>query len=139
MTGKEHNCTRRAVLGAAFAMPALACANDPVKAAADVKKWGRALVAFRRTEAEMNAFDRQSRAAGATGVAFDEQWALDERFGDYLSAFHSRLRLLLRTPAPDLGALALKIALIVDHEVATLSGGERCLAVLKTDAWKLAS
>lgn len=45
----------------------------------------------------------------------------------------SALKRLLRTPAPDLPALALKIELAVDEEVATLAGGERCLAVLKAD------
>jgi hypothetical protein len=40
-------------------------------------------------------------------------------------------------PAPDLPALALKIALAVDQDVATLSGGEACLAALKRDAARL--
>jgi hypothetical protein len=34
--------------------------------------------------------------------------------------------------------LALKIELAVDEEVATLAGGERCLAVPKGDGWRLA-
>jgi hypothetical protein len=37
-----------------------------------------------------------------------------------------------------LPALALKIELVVDEEVATLAGRERCLAVLKADGWRLA-
>ena len=65
--------------------------------------------------------------------------ALDERFGDYLVAFNAALRRLLRVPAPDLEALALKIALIVDQDVASLSGGEACMAQLKADAGRLAA
>ena len=61
-----------------------------------------------------------------------------DRFGDHLGAFYAALRRLLRTPAPDIAALAMKIALAVDHEVGTLTGGERCLAALKADARRLA-
>jgi hypothetical protein len=37
-----------------------------------------------------------------------------------------------------LPALALKIEFIVDEEMATLECGERCLAALKADGWRLA-
>jgi hypothetical protein len=40
---------------------------------------------------------------------------------------------------PDLTVLALKIELVVDEEVSTLADGERCLAVLKADGWRLAA
>jgi hypothetical protein len=40
--------------------------------------------------------------------------------------------------APDLPALARKIALVVDREVGTLAGGEACLETLKRDARRLA-
>jgi hypothetical protein len=63
-------------------------------------------------------------------------------FEDRLNALDSvreaALKRLLRTSAPDLPALALKIELAVDEEVATLAGGERCLAALKADGWRLA-
>jgi hypothetical protein len=42
-------------------------------------------------------------------------------------ARNAALKRLLRAPAPDLPALAPKIDLAVDEEVATLAGGERCL------------
>ncbi|HEV7661566.1 MAG TPA: hypothetical protein VGO55_17135, partial [Allosphingosinicella sp.] len=66
------------------------------------------------------------------------QWELDDRFGDFLGAFHVALRCLLLTPAPDIPALAVKIALAVDHEVGALTGGELCLTALKADARRLA-
>ena len=68
---------------------------------------------------------------------FRDQWELDDRFGDHLGAFYAALGRLLRTPAPDVPALAAKIALVVDHEVGALTGGERCLAALKADARRL--
>jgi hypothetical protein len=46
---------------------------------------------------------------------------------------------LLRTPAPDVQALAMKIQLAVNHEAGSLTGGESCLAALKADARRLAS
>ncbi len=61
----------------------------------------------------------------------------EERFGDAIVVFNHSLKKLLRTPAPDLPALALKIDLTVDHEVAELTGGGACLAALKRDARRL--
>jgi hypothetical protein len=69
--------------------------------------------------------------------SFAAQWQLDETFSDRIVAFNGALRRLLRTPAPDLPALAAKIALAVDHDAATLTGGERCMRALKRDAERL--
>lgn len=52
--------------------------------------------------------------------------------------FSVAMRRLLRTPAPDVAALATKLELAIDEEVFTLSGGEACLAALKRDARRLA-
>lgn len=60
-------------------------------------------------------------------------------YGDRLDALSAALRRLLRIPSPDLPALATKIALVVDHEAGTLTGGEVCMAALKRDALQLAS
>jgi hypothetical protein len=51
---------------------------------------------------------------------------------------YDALRGLLGTAAPDVGALAVKVELVVAHEVATLSGGEACLEAVRGDAWRLA-
>jgi hypothetical protein len=82
----------------------------------------------------MAAFERRCAAAGIT----ENLWELDETSGDHLGAFYRALERLLRTPAPDVPALALKIELAVDHEAGSLTGGESCLAVLKADARRLA-
>lgn len=83
----------------------------------------------------MEVFCRNCRAGS---LAFADQGAQDDAFGDRLGAFYAALRRLLRTPAPDFEALTVKIVLAVDHEIGTLTGGERCLAALKADARRLA-
>jgi hypothetical protein len=134
MAGRDHNYTRRAVLGAAFAVPALASAASAGAAAPAAARWRRALAGLRRAEAAMAAFERRCAAAGIT----ENLWEVDETSGDHLGTFISALQRLMRTPAPDLPALALKIEFLVDHEVGSLSDGERCLAALRADARRLA-
>ena len=90
-----------------------------------------------RAEAEMAAFKRAEAAMEAW--TYEAQCALDEAFSDLVVAFNDALRRLLRMPAPDLPALAVKVALAVDHEVATLTGGESCMAAVKADALRLCS
>jgi hypothetical protein len=131
MAGRDHKLTRRAVLGATFAVPALAPA---IAGAAPVHVWRRRIAALHRAEAELNLFCGRCRAGA---LVFADQAALDDAFGDRLGAFYTALRRLLRTPAPDFEALALKIALVADHEVGALTGGQRCLAALKADARRL--
>lgn len=133
MAGRDHNFTRRAVLGAAFVVPAL---GPVANSATGADLWRRRLAALHRAEAEMDAFCRRCRDGS---LIFPDQAELDDAFGDRLGAFYAALRRLLRTPAPDFEALTLKIELAVDHDVGTLTGGERCLAVLKADARRLAS
>jgi len=135
MASREHSCTRRAVLGAAAALPVLACASGAAGAAVAVEKWRSALAGFRRAEAAMHEFDRLSR--GVPGRSFEAQDMLDEQFSDHVVACNAALRRLLRAPAPDPAALALKVELAIDHEIAPLGGGERWLAVLKADARRL--
>lgn len=85
----------------------------------------------------MTTTDTLRPAAPGNGARHVAGTWLAPPFEDRLNALdHARdgaLKRLLRTPAPDLPALALKIELIVDEEVATLAGGEQCLAVLKAD------
>jgi len=135
MASGDHNDTRRAVLGAAFVVPARAAVPEADAAAPDAALWDRALADVARAEAELNAFCQACREGS---LAFRDPWELDDRFGDHLGAFYAALRRLLRTPAPDIPALATKIALAVDHEVGTLTGGEHCLAALAADARRLA-
>jgi len=87
-----------------------------------VTKWDRALARCRRAEA----------ALAAAGHEPDE-----ELYGDLVVAFNRALERLLRTPAPDLPALALKIDLTIDQSAWELTGGESCLASLERDTRRL--
>lgn len=136
MASGEHSCTRRVVLGAAVA--AVPGASLRIGGASPEREaeWRSSLAAFRAAEAEMRAFEA---ASSGSHRPFEEQWALDERFSDLVVACNGALRRLLRTPAPDLAALALKIELAVDRDAAAHSGGEACMAALKADARRLAA
>jgi hypothetical protein len=133
-------------------------------AGAGQRRWERALAALREADAAVAAYRaldylpaHESHAAirGRWPIPYDFAADPDSRstvraslaefqpFEDRLNALGSvrdvALKRLLHTPAPDLPALALKIELTIDEEVATLAGGERCLAALKADGWRLAS
>ena len=136
MAAREHRVSRRVLLGAACALPTgLARAlpssfprkresswiPDQVR---NDEAWRKALARFRRAEARLKALKHEP----------DE-----DLYDNANSVFFHALKKLVRTPAPDLPALALKIDLAVDYEVAELTGGEACLAALKRDARRLAS
>jgi hypothetical protein len=163
MTAARHNPTCRALLGAAFVAPVLAAAGGGA-AGAGRGRWDRALATLREAEAVVAAYRaRDYLPAHEIQAAIRNRWPIPydfaadpeagatvraalaefQPFEDRLNALDgvrdAALKRLLRTPAPDLPALALKIELIVDEEVATLAGGDRCLAVLKADGWRLAA
>jgi hypothetical protein len=76
-------------------------------------------------------------ACSAPGLAIAEVFAREEAFGDRIVAFNRALARLLAVPAPDLPALAAKIALAAHHEAVTLNGCEQCLQALQADALRL--
>ena len=125
---REHRVSRRVLLGAAC-VGALASAAGAFPSSSfqrrleSRRRWDRALALVRRAE----------NALRATGGEADEA-LYDRRLG----AFTRALLRLLRTPAPDLRCLALKLDLAIDHEIAELTGGKACLLVLKQDARRLA-
>lgn len=155
MAGRDHKLTRRAVLGAALAASALGRGGidvarasgaepaasstptlpSPIEGEGIEKRWRRALAALHRAEAEMGIFQERCREGA---LVFPDHVAQDDAYGDRLDALYAALRRLLRVPAPDWGALALKVELVVDHEVGTLTGGELCLVALRADARRLA-
>jgi len=162
MSAEGNNLTRRAVLGAAFAAPAVLgdCAAAP--AAAATQRWDRALAALGRARAAELAFrDGPMAAAERAWEAVRARWPRDHdfaadpaaeavlraafaahgrweaRLNDLEAAYQRAIQLLLLVPAPDLPALAAKIELAVDHEVWENEDGERCMAALKADGWRL--
>ena len=142
MAAGRHNPSRRALLGAALAVPLLEsvtatsglapdCPTAPPRAGAD---WKLALARYRAAEAEVRTFERET-----SGAPWAEQHLIEEKHGALTDELYHTLRLLLRTPAPDMAALSVKLDLAVEHEVGTLAGGEACLAALQRDARNLAA
>jgi hypothetical protein len=136
MVAREHRVSRRALLGAGFlplissGVPRSASGATngrlPVseECAPACEDWTKVLRRFRQAETALKAAAHEP----------DE-----DRYGDLVVGFNRALRKLLRTPAPDLPALALKVDLTIDHEVTELTGGAACLAALRCDARRLAS
>jgi hypothetical protein len=86
-------------------------------------RWGRALGRFRAADA----------AIGAARHSDDE--ALYDRLGDRHEAAMKRM---LRTPAPDLGALAVKLETLFGEQAWEMRGGELLLAAVLRDARRFA-
>lgn len=139
MASREHSCTRRALLAAAAAAP-VAALPVPLRAApAGVgpkaeAAWSRALALLGRAQAAMRAAEARSSGPGRP---FAMQWALDEAYSDRVVTYNRAVTLLLRRPAPDRAALALKIRLAIDEQVAEFSEGNACLAMLERDVERL--
>jgi hypothetical protein len=162
MAAVRNNPTRRAVLGAAVAVPVVFAGRAYARPELEAR-WDRALTDLRRAEAAEESFcvshmhpadhayhdirDRWPRdydfesdpeAQAEFRAAFAAHSRMEDRLNDLHIARLTAIKRLLRIPAPDMGALALKIELAVDHQIAELSGGERCMAALKRDARALA-
>jgi hypothetical protein len=133
-------CTRRDVLAGAVAGAALPSPSplrggpSPLEGEGVVGEWESALAALRAAEAEMAAF----KAAEPTDVSFEQQWALDEAFSDLVVGYNRAVERVLLAAAPDLGALAAKVALAVDEQAWELPEGEAAMARLKADSRRLA-
>jgi hypothetical protein len=95
---------------------------------------------FRSVDFARERFEEASsaKAYGPGRRPFEEQEALDARFGEVVDRANEAMLALLEAPAPDLDALAEKISLIADHLVWELAGGEECLVWLEADVRRLA-
>jgi hypothetical protein len=103
------------------------------------RSWEVALARFRRAEAALAHCRAEQAALPAALRAWPYSQALDDAFGRLEDLRLAALRRLLRAPAPDLAALALKIDLLIDDQAWELTGAERCLARLRADARGLAN
>lgn len=139
MASREHSCTRRALLGAAVAVPVVGAGGDASpsrsSAAEEEGAWSVALRALREAEAAVEGFERWAASpAGRTLEERQRDYVYEERTEEFVAAM---LR-LLRAPAPDIGAVAVKIGLIARHWVWELDGAADCMLWLEADARRLA-
>jgi hypothetical protein len=147
MAARRHNLSRRAVLGAgvgacafagsgrAAAVPVLPASAPPPDSAR--RGWERAVAALRRAEARVAAFEAEEALLSAERRALAGE-ALEERFERLDSLRLAAVRRLLRLPAADLPALALKLEVAVGEQAWEDSGSENCLERLRDDAKRLA-
>jgi len=160
MAGASDNPSRRDVLGAAVALPFLPLDGggqvgvavglgagseahrsapestptlpSPIKGEDSSSEWQRALSAYRDAEA---AVEEAGRVCGAASPA--EIGAAEDAFGDRLEELYDALRRLLVVPAPDIGALLVKVELAFEHEIGTLCETAPCIAVIREDVRRL--
>jgi hypothetical protein len=101
------------------------------------RRWKRALAAVDRAAAGLDRFRAEEGAIPHEERTFAFENDLDERFSRLECARLGAIARLLRLPSPDLPALAVKIALIVDEAAWEFTDAEPCLAALKSDAQRL--
>ena len=87
-----------------------------------------ALAAFEVALAGVREVERAS-----AGLGFADAEALQGEYDARLCGFEAALRGVMIAPAPDAAAVGRKILLAIDHDLATLEGGEEGLAVLRED------
>lgn len=148
MVAAQHKLSRRALLAGACALPltrhsgldpeSMNTAATPAPTAVfidpglrrddgkgrDDGKWAKALAGYTKAE------------AGLEAVAHTED---DDVYSRALGRHGAALARLLRAPAPDLGAVAGKLDLIVRHHVSELAFGEASMAALRRDVLRLAA
>jgi hypothetical protein len=99
---------------------------------------GRALAACRQAGARIEAFKAAEARLPAERRAFPCRPLEAARFGRLDGALLAALPGLLRLPAPDLSAFALKLEPAVADQAWELDGCESCLAAAAADMRKLA-
>ncbi|MEA3061349.1 MAG: hypothetical protein QOJ94_1130 [Sphingomonadales bacterium] len=102
------------------------------------RRWSGTLAAYRRAEARVAGFKAGEALLPAERRAWPACRDLEERFGALDSLRFAALRRLLRLPAPDLPALALKLDLAVADSAWELTGCETCFEAIAADARRLA-
>jgi hypothetical protein len=144
----RHNLSRRALLGVGVgacavagggrgaAVP-LAPVSGPVRSAS-AAGWDRAVAALRRAEARVAAFEAEEGLLPAERKALACD-ALEERFERLDKLRLAAVRRLLRLPARDLPAMALKLDLAVAEQAWEASGSEHCLVLIAADARRISA
>jgi hypothetical protein len=148
MADGQHKLSRRALLGAVCAAPLLRHPGlDPGSMNAVVVQPGAAVFmdsGFRRNDGEGQssavtlwdrAFARFEKAQAALDAAAHSP---DDDLYDRLGIRHDRaMRRLLRTPAPNLPALAAKLELALDERSGEFFGDSADMKAIKNDARRL--
>jgi hypothetical protein len=100
------------------------------------RSWERAVIAWRRAEARVAAFEAEEALLPAERRALAGE-ALEERFERLDKLRLAAVRRLLRLPARDLPALVLKLDVAVAEQAWEDSGSEDCLVLIAADARRI--
>ena len=141
MVDGQHKLSRRAVLGAVCASSLVRHPGlDPGSKNAVAAHPDTALFlgsGFRRNDGWDRALARFHTALAAVDAAGGEPD--QERYDALVDSADESMGALLRSPAPDLAAIAAKLDIIVPHLAWELTGSEDCLEILRRDARRLAA
>jgi hypothetical protein len=149
MAAADHNPSRRALLGAAVALPLVPASSfrrrpetilpaeterrwtpDQVRGDAE---WDKGLAAFEAAQTAVWEIE-----AATAGYGFDEEEALLPAHEAACEAMETALGRLLLVPAPDLAAFATKLDLFFEHELEPHSAEDDVLAAIREDVGRLA-
>lgn len=143
MAVDDHNPSRRALLGAAVGFPLIpldvAEAGGPLRHVShgspprSGEEWAQAIGAFEAARAEVRAIE-----AATAGGLVEEEEALMPAHDSACDAMDSALGRVMRAPAPDLAAFAMKLGLFFGHELEPHSVDEAVAAAVLGDARRLA-
>jgi len=138
MADGQHKLSRRALLGAVCASPALSVIPAEAGTSAGRARSGAPRgPGFRRDDGWGRALARFQEAQAVLDAARGEP---DEDVYDGLLDAHSEaLCVLLALPAPNHAGLAAKLDVIVAHLAWEQTGAEDCLERLRQDAHRLAA
>lgn len=98
------------------------------------RRWSDALAALRHAGVAMRRFERQS-----AGWPFEAQERGQADYDRLVDRYEAAMLRVVALPAPNLEGLAFKTALIGDHRLWEVEGGEDGLATLEVDARRLAA
>jgi hypothetical protein len=148
MAAGRHNLSRRALLGVGVGACAVAgggrgAAVPPALGSgaargASGRKWEQAVAALRRAEARVAAFEAEEALLPAERRALADE-ALEARFERLDKLRLAAVRRVLRLPARDLPALALKLDLAVAEQAWEDCGSDDCLALIAADARRISA
>ena len=139
MADGQHKLSRRALLGAVCASTVIpAKAGTSGRPAPSLSPWDPG---FRRNDDRVTPWDRALATFEKAQAALDAAaHTPDEDLYDRLGIRHDRaMRRLIRTPAPDLPALAAKLDLALDERSGEFFGDSADMKAIKSDARRLAS
>lgn len=156
----DVDVTRRGVLGAMGALPALSFPT--VSATAARGDWDAACAAFTAADKAMQAYDRDYLTPAADRyTAWRDQWPMSlnvsdnaamreghiiesaifdpvqKCFDDLVSARYDSMWTMVRHPAPDMSAIAHKIEVLIEEEAWDLDAFDSVMPCLLSDLCRL--